>query len=76
MLCVSASHRQGPELTVRSHGGAAKHRFRGAIEQHDALVLVDRDNGVHRGVDDAGQTLLTTAQRLLRTSAGTIAIAI
>ena len=43
-------------------GRTEKHSLSGAIEQEDALLAVDRDDGVHRRIDDSGQSRLAVVQ--------------
>jgi hypothetical protein len=40
--------------------------FRRGIEQGDPLLLVHRDDGIHRGPDDACQPVLTLTQFVFR----------
>ena len=42
-------------LAKRCLGRAAEHRFGGRVEQHDALLGVERHDGVHRRTDDGPQ---------------------
>src|SRR5262249_4212282 len=41
----------------------AEYLFRGAIEKHDVLLLVDRDHGVHRRIDDRREARLRGIER-------------
>ena len=43
---------------------AAEHLLGRRVEQHDALLLIDGDDGIHRRVDDPGQPLAALGQRL------------
>src|SRR5258706_15693007 len=42
-----------------------EHPLGRAIEEYDALLVVDGDNCIHRGTDDPGKLLLAAAQILL-----------
>ncbi len=57
MLAMAGAMALGHQaLDGRADGlrrGDAEHPFGGGIEQHDPLLLVDRDEGVHRRLDDA-----------------------
>jgi len=43
----------------------AEHLLRRRIEQHDALLLVHGEDGVHRRIDDGGQARLAADRGLL-----------
>ena len=45
-------------------GRTEKHSLSSAIEDEDALLAVNRDDGVHCRIDDPGQPSLALAQRL------------
>ncbi len=47
-------------------GWAAEHLLGGGIEDHNALLVVDGDDGIHRRGDHARELCLTLAQRFLR----------
>src|SRR5579871_1061614 len=41
---------------------AAKDFFRSGIEDHNSLILVERNDGVHRRTDDFGETIFAAEQ--------------
>ncbi|MDW8469776.1 MAG: hypothetical protein RML56_13230 [Burkholderiales bacterium] len=41
----------------------AEHRFRGAVEEHDALLVVHREDRVHRRIDHAFELRLGAPDR-------------
>src|SRR5205085_6966586 len=46
-------------------GRTAEHLFRRAIEEQYALLAINCDDGVHRRINDSGQSSLAVTQRLL-----------
>lgn len=44
---------------------AAEDLFRRPVENDDPLTAIDRDDGVHRGTDDAEQTFLAIPKYLV-----------
>ncbi len=48
-------------LAKHIRGGAVEHTLCCGVEEHNVLIDVDRDDRIHRGVDDSGQTGFTVA---------------